>query len=77
VGEAFNEAGMMSSELIKDGQIYRFITAMFLHGGIEHLVSNMLLLYILGEVVENKLGSVRYASVYLLSGILGNVVSYS
>lgn len=77
VGEAFNESGLMNSELINEGQIYRFVTAMFLHGGIEHLISNMLLLYLLGEVVENKVGSVKYAIIYLVSGILGNVVSYS
>lgn len=77
VGDIFNENWMMNSVLISEGQYYRFFTAMFLHGGIEHLLSNMLLLYLLGEVVENKLGSVKYSIVYFISGILGNVVSYT
>lgn len=76
IGEAFIESGQMDSYLIAQGQIYRFVSAMFLHGGIQHLASNMILLYFMGEMVENKTGSVKYGIIYLVSGIMGNVVSY-
>ena len=76
IGEPFMESGQMDSVLVGQGQIYRFVTAMFLHGGIQHLASNMILLYFMGEMVENKTGSFKYGIIYLVSGIMGNVVSY-
>ena len=76
IGEPFIVSGQMDSFLVKQGEIYRFVTAMFLHGGLQHLASNMILLYFMGEIVENKTGSVKYAVIYLVSGIMGNVVSY-
>ncbi len=43
-------------------------TAMFLHGGWFHLLSNMWVLHIFGDNIEDRLGSVRYLIFYLLSG---------
>ena len=73
----FIASGRMDFDLLRNGEFYRFISAMFLHAGAQHLISNMVLLYFMGEMVENKTGSVRFAIIYLLSGIMGNVVSYS
>ncbi|MBR3635370.1 MAG: rhomboid family intramembrane serine protease [Lachnospiraceae bacterium] len=73
----FVSAGQMDPNGIIAGEYYRFLTAAFLHGGIQHLAGNMILLYFMGEMVEHNIGSVRFAIVYLLSGILGNVVSYT
>jgi membrane associated rhomboid family serine protease len=42
---------------------------MFLHGGWMHLAGNMLFLYIFGNNVEARLGSVPYLLVYLLTGV--------
>jgi len=44
-------------------------TAMFLHGGWFHLLSNMWFLYIFGDNVEARLGGARYLIFYLLSGV--------
>jgi membrane associated rhomboid family serine protease len=44
-------------------------TAMFLHGGWLHILSNMWVLYIFGDNVEDRLGGGRYLVFYLLSGI--------
>jgi membrane associated rhomboid family serine protease len=44
-------------------------TAMFLHGGWFHLLSNMWFLHIFGDNVEARLGGMRYLIFYLLSGI--------
>ena len=73
----FIAAGRMDFDLVTNGDYYRFLSAVFLHAGAQHLISNMILLYFMGEMVENKTGSVRFAIIYILSGILGNVVSYS
>jgi membrane associated rhomboid family serine protease len=43
-------------------------TSMFLHGGWFHLISNMWILFIFGDNVEDRMGSVRYLLFYLLAG---------
>ena len=44
-------------------------TSMFMHGGWEHLLGNMLFLYIFGNNVEDVLGHVRYLVFYLAGGL--------
>jgi membrane associated rhomboid family serine protease len=44
-------------------------TSMFLHGGWFHIVSNMWILFIFGDNVEDRMGSGRYLVFYLMSGV--------
>jgi membrane associated rhomboid family serine protease len=44
------------------------LSAMFLHGGLLHLLGNMLFLFVFGNNVEDRLGRVRYLLFYLLCG---------
>ena len=46
---------------------------MFLHGSWMHLIGNMLYLWIVGDNVEEVLGSVRYMIVYLACGLVGSL----
>jgi hypothetical protein len=46
------------------------LSAMFLHGGLLHLVGNMLFLFVFGNNVEDRLGRVRYLLFYLACGYL-------
>lgn len=50
------------------------VTHMFLHGGVAHLVGNMLLLYIFGNNLEDVLGHFRFLLFFLSVGIVGGVV---
>jgi membrane associated rhomboid family serine protease len=45
------------------------ITSQFLHGGLLHILGNMLYLWIFGRGVENALGFFRYLLLYLVSGV--------
>ena len=54
---------------LEKGQYWRLLTSMFMHSGIRHLLNNMLLLYVLGAVLEDLLGSLRFAALYLLGGL--------
>lgn len=47
--------------------------SLFAHGGILHLAMNTLALLSLGPFVERGLGHARFAALYLVSGLLGNV----
>ena len=61
---------------IADGDYYRLFTAMFIHYGILHLAMNMYALWMLGRTLEQALGPIRFAALYLLSGLGGNVAAY-
>jgi len=49
------------------------ITAMFLHGGLDHLLGNMLALWVFGRRVEDACGPWRFLTFYLLAGTLAHV----
>ena len=51
------------------------ITSVFLHGGISHLVGNMLFLWVFGRRVEDACGSVRYLVFYLLAGASADLIT--
>jgi membrane associated rhomboid family serine protease len=45
------------------------LTSMFLHGGWFHVISNMWVLFIFGDNIEDRLGSISYLFFYLLCGV--------
>ncbi|MCS7280429.1 MAG: rhomboid family intramembrane serine protease [Desulfobacterota bacterium] len=51
-------------------------TSMFLHGGVFHVVGNMLYLWIFGNNIEDSFGHGRFAFFYLLSGVFAAIVQY-
>ena len=54
--------------------IFPFFSSMFLHGGIVHLVGNMLYLWIFGDNIEDKLGHFKYLCFYILCGVIAFLV---
>ena len=60
---------------IREGQYYRLLTGIFLHGGILHLLFNCYALYVIGAQVENFLGRIKFIIIYLVSGITGALFS--
>ncbi len=56
--------------LVRPAELWITIfTSMFLHGGWFHIISNMWVLFIFGDNVEDRLGGMRYLLFYLLSGV--------
>jgi len=68
--------GAKVNDLILQGQYWRFITPVFLHGSILHLAFNMYALYILGPGLERYYGHWRFLALYFLTGFAGNVMSF-
>ena len=62
---------------IRNGEYYRLITGIFLHGGLWHLVVNCYSLYAIGSQIENFLGKWKYTIIYLFSGLVGSLISMS
>ncbi len=57
-------------------QYYRFLTSMFTHFGITHLLGNMVILIALGARVENIIGRLNYVIVYIATGLAATFASY-
>lgn len=66
-------AGGQVPSLVMGGEYWRLVSSMFIHSGIRHLLNNMLILYVLGEFLERLLGHVKFAILYLLGGLAGNL----
>ncbi|MFE9448807.1 rhomboid family intramembrane serine protease [Streptomyces sp. NPDC006739] len=75
VGQAFFSYGG-PLEGIAQGQYYRLLTAMFLHGGYVHILFNMLSLWWIGAPLEAALGRARYLALYFTSGLAGSALTY-
>ena len=58
--------------VLQRGEYWRLLTAMFMHFGIQHIVNNMLILFVLGDNLERALGKVKYLIFYLICGIGAN-----
>lgn len=69
--------GAKVNELIAQGEYYRLITCMFLHGGIVHLAVNMYSLYAIGPMVEKVYGKAKYITIYFVAGICSSMLSYT
>lgn len=67
--------GANFSRLVKNGEIYRLVSYMFLHAGIMHILLNMYSLYIVGTKVEDFFGKWKYLLIYFISGISGGLLS--
>jgi len=68
--------GVKDNILIMQGQVWRFITPIFLHGSIVHLGFNMYALFALGPTLERFYKHWRYLVLFLLGGFAGNVLSF-
>lgn len=69
--------GAKVNELIQQGQWWRLFNPIFLHIGWTHLLMNSLTLYYMGQLAESFFGSWRFAFLYVLSGLMGNMASYA
>ena len=62
---------------VADGEVYRLLTAAFLHGGLVHLALNMYAIFLFGPPLEAALGRVRFSALYLVSALGGSALSYA
>ena len=58
-------------------QPWRFITAVFLHGGIAHLFYNLFALALFGSILEKIVGGAKFLLIFFFSGIAANVIAFA
>lgn len=68
----FDQFGYYASSIMT-GEVYRYITYMFCHASIVHLIGNMISLYIFGKVYMRYEGALSFFLVYIVGGILAAV----
>jgi rhomboid protease GluP len=68
--------GLKVNALIRDGQWWRLLAPVLLHGSILHIGFNMYALFILGPELENLFGHRAFLALYLAAGFAGFVVSF-
>ena len=57
---------------VAEGEWWRLITSVFLHGSLIHLAFNMLFLFWIGTPIEEAIGRARFLILYLVSGLAGS-----
>ena len=68
--------GFKVNQLIRQGEIWRLVTPMFLHGSVLHIGFNMYALFLFGRGLESRYGHGRFLLLYFLAGFAGNVLSF-
>jgi membrane associated rhomboid family serine protease len=71
-GNLIADGGLLGPAVADQGESYRIITSGFLHAGPLHLFLNMFVLYILGTILEEGIGTVRMLGVYFVSLLAGS-----
>ncbi len=76
---SFNEYShyfvQINDVIFRDFEIWRLFTAMFIHGDLIHLFSNMFGLFLFGVFVESFFSRKDFLLIYFVSGLLGNIFS--
>ena len=74
-GDELVRWGSNVSSLTLHGQPWRLLTSVFVHAGMSHLLLNAFSLWLLGTLVEARVGTVRMLAVYLASGVAGSLAT--
>lgn len=61
--------------LTTDGEWWRLISSVFVHGGLMHIGYNLITLFLIGIFLEDFVGSKKFMIIYLVCGIVASAVS--
>jgi len=72
-GGGFTMSLGLSVTGLRRGFLWQFLTYLFVHGSMAHLLLNMLALFFIGPETERAVGTKQFVLLYLLSGVLGGL----
>lgn len=67
--------GINPDTVLLQGQTYRLITYMFMHGGVWHLISNSISLLMIGTIYTKRNGNLDFTATYFIGGIVSGLLS--
>ncbi len=72
--QGFTEMFMLTPNALS--MPWQFLTAVFLHGSIIHLIYNLFALFLFGLILESVIGSRKFLLLFLAAGIIANIASF-
>lgn len=72
LGTQIGQKGALYGPAVANGDVWRLLTAGFLHAGPIHLLFNMYALYILGSILEPAVGRTRFLIIYFVALLCGS-----
>lgn len=69
------EMGTLSAPLVLKGEVWRLLSAPFLHASPEHIIGNMVIMFILGMACEHAFGSFQLVFMYVAAAVGGTCAS--
>lgn len=66
---------MYAPYVVEYKEYYRLFTSIFMHFGIDHILNNMVILFVLGDNLERALGKLKYLLFYIVCGVGANIIS--
>jgi membrane associated rhomboid family serine protease len=70
-----NRFGAIPARVVHEtslASLFTLFSSIFLHGGFDHIIGNMLYLWIFGDNIEDAFGPLRFLGVYLVCGLVGS-----
>lgn len=75
-GNAVHEFAIYDFRAVRNGEVWRLITPLFLHAGLFHLACNLLVLYWTGSVLEEVYGSREFLFIYFGAGLFSGLAEF-
>ena len=72
-GSLIRDGGLFGPAISDGGEWWRIVTSGFLHAGPLHLLLNMFVVYVLGQLLEPAIGTARFVGIYLVSLLGGSL----
>jgi len=72
---SITDLGVLNKSALYNYEFWRFVTPIFLHGGITHLLYNLFALFFFGIALEKLIGSKNFLFSFFISGIIANIIT--
>ena len=73
--KTLRDMGALDPDLVRQGQAWRLLSAAFLHGNFDHVLGNIIVLFIVGMGCEHAFGRAQFLTLYVAAALCGSLLS--